>query len=144
MPAYSGLWNGVYAENYALQVVRPPTFRCISMALRRRSLTVLREVLDTVANGSSINGAAAVTFKRASEQGVPGSSPANGGVRTIDTVTRVNAGTTVGVGTLTAPNVSAAQVDGLVDYKSFPSTYPADAAGNGGGGRLTAQYPVNG
>lgn len=144
MPAYSGLWNGVNAENYSLQVARSPLFRRVSQALRRRSLTVLREALDTVVDGSSINGAAAVTFKRAAEQGTPGSSPANGGARTIETVTQILAATTVGVGTLTAPNVSAAQIDGLVDYDTQPATYPADASGNGGGGALTKQYPVNG
>ena len=144
MPAYSGLWNGVNAENYSLQVGRSPNFRRISQALRRRSLTVLREVIDTVSNGSSINGAAAVTFKRAAGDPNPGSSPSHGGKRTIETVTQVNAATTVGTGTLTAPNVSAAQIDGLVDYKSFPATYPTDASGNGGGGKLTDQYRVNG
>lgn len=143
MPAYSGLWNGVYAENHSLQHNRAPTFRRISQALRRRSLTVLREVIDTVANGSSINGAAAVTYRQIQGEVAPGQS-AGGGRRTIELVTKVNASTTVGVPTTAVPNVSQAQIDGLVDYKSAPATYPTDASGNGGGDRLTARYAVNG
>lgn len=144
MPSYSGLWNGVYAENHSLQINRAPTFRRISQALRRRSLTVLREVIDTVANGSSINGASAVTYKQIAGDPLPGNSVSGGGRRTIETVTKVNASTTVGVPTTAIPNVSAAQIDGLVDFKSAPSTYPTDASGNGGGEKLTAQYRVNG
>lgn len=139
MPAYSGLWNGVHGQAYALQVSRSPLYRRISQALRRRSLTVLREVLDTVTDGSSINGAAAVTYKRRAGDPLPGNSVSGGGAATIETVTKVSAVATVGAATVTA-----AAVDGLVDYKSYPSSYPVDASGNGGGGRLSAQYAVNG
>lgn len=142
MPPWSGLWNGQYAENHTLAVNRAPTFRRISQALRRRSLTVLREVIDTVSNGSSINGAAAVTYRQIQGEVAPGQS-AGGGRRTIELVTKVNAGTTVGVPTVAVPNVSAAQIDGLVDYRSAPATYPVDASGNGGGERLAARYSVN-
>lgn len=144
MPAYSGLWNGVYAENHSLQHNRAPTFRRVSQALRRRSLTVLREVIDTVANGSSINGAAAVTYKQIAGDPLPGNAVSGGGRRTIENVTKVNASTTVGTPTTAVPNVSATQIDGLVDYKSAPATYPTDASGNGGGDALTKQYRVNG
>lgn len=137
MPAYSGLWNGVYAENHSLQFNRSPINRRISQALRRRSLTVLREVIDTVAAAASINGAAAVTYKQIAGDPLPGNSVSGGGRRTIETVTKVAASSTT-----TAAQVT--QVDGLVDFKSAPATYPTDASGNGGGERLTAKYAVNG
>jgi hypothetical protein len=154
MPSYSGLWNGVNAEAYALQVNRAPVFRRVSMALRRRSSMALREVIDTVANGSSINGAAAVTYKRVAGDQIPGSTPTSGGLRTIETVTAIASSTTVAAGAAsTLANVSAAQIDKLVDYQSAPGSaggststqnYPVDKSGNGGGGRLTAQYRVKG
>ena len=153
MPPYSGLWNGVNAENYALQFNRSPIFRVVSRALRRRSSLALKEAFDTVGNGVSLNGAAAVTYRRIAADPSPGSSPAGGGVRAIETVTAVSASTVTGAGASTLNNVSAAQIDRLVDYQSAPGSatasastqnYPVDASGNGGGGRLTARYAVNG
>lgn len=137
MPAYSGLWNGVYNEAHTLQFNRSPLNRRISQALRRRSLTVLREVIDTVVASSPINGAAAVTYKQIAGDPLPGNSVSGGGSRTIETVTKIAASSST-----TA--AQATQVDGLVDFKSAPATYAADLAGNGGGGRLTATYAING
>lgn len=137
MPAYSGLWNGVYAENHSLQFNRSPLNRRISQALRRRSLTVLREVIDTVSAGQSINGAAAVTYKQRAGDPLPGNAVSGGGRAVIEDVTKISAASST-----TAAQVT--QVDGLVDFKSAPSTYPTDASGNGGGDALTKQYRVNG
>ncbi len=138
MPAFSGLWNGVYAENHSLLIDKSPTWRKIARELRRRGSTKLREVIDTVANGSSINGAAAVTRKQIAADVNPGNL-AGGGVRTIDSFEVIAAASVVGTNTPTAT-----QIDGLVDYSTRPSTYPTDASGNGGGDALTKQYAVNG
>ena len=137
MPQYSGLFNGVYNETHSLQVNRSPIHRKISQALRRRSSTVIREVIDTVVAASSINGAAAVTYKQIAGDPGAGNPVTGGGVRTIETVTKIAAATNTSA-------AQATQVDALVDFKSAPATYPVDLAGNGGGGRLTATYAVNG
>lgn len=138
MPAYSGLWNGVFNENHSLLINKSATFRKIARELRRKASVKLREVIDTVADGSSINGAAAVTHKQVAADVNPG-QVAGGGARTIETITDIAAAAVVGTNTPTA-----AQIDGLVDHKSYPATYPTDASGNGGGGRLDGQYAVNG
>lgn len=136
MPTYSGLWNNVHGESYSLQTNRSPQFRRVSQALRRRGLTVLREVLDVVAAGASINGAAAVTRRQIANNATPGSDPSNGGVRSIETVTVISAASTVSA-------AQATQVDKLVDYDTGLNAHPTDRSGNGGGGDLTKMYAVN-
>lgn len=137
MPQYSGLYNGVYNETHSLQFDRSPINRKIAQALRRRSSTVIREVIDVVAAAVSINGASAVTYKQIAGDPGAGNAVTGGGRRTIETVTKIAAST----------NTSAAhatEVDSLVDWKTAPGTYVADLSGNGGGGRLSAKYAVNG
>lgn len=133
MPAYSGFWDGHYNSPYPtntanLPVARSPQFRRISQALRRRALTKLREVLDTVADSASINGASAVTRKRIVNGTRLGDPVTGGGVRTIEDVTVIAASSSVGTSV-----VSAAQVDELVDFRSRPATYAKDKSGNGSG-----------
>ena len=131
MTAYSGLYNGVHGENYALLHTKPTAQRKVGRLMKRRSMIVTREVVDTVAAASSINGAAAVTFAQIDNTVDPGNSVVNGGARTINTVERIAAATTV-----TAAQET--EVDAMVDFKTGPAitSYPADAGGNGGGGKL--------
>src|SRR3972149_11880285 len=128
MPAYSGLFNGVYGSNYALTFNRSPIVRRLSMALRRRSMIKWKEVIDTVANGSSINGAAAVTHKQRAGD-VAAGQVSGGGKAVIETVTDIADAATVGTSV-----ISAAQIDSIVDYQSAPGT--------AGGGVSTPNYPV--
>jgi hypothetical protein len=128
MASYSGLWDGVYNEAYALQVNRPAQVRAIGRVLKRRSSTRLREVIDTVAAGSSINGAAAVTRKQIAGTVDPGNPVVQGGSVTIETITQIAAAQTTSAG-------DASTVDDEVAFLNKPSSYPADAAGNGGGGK---------
>lgn len=132
MPSYSGLWNGVHGEDYSMLNNKPTAFKRVGRALKRRGMTVIREVIDTVTNGSSINGAAAVTYKRVESTVDPGNAVVNGGVRSIETVEKIAAAST----TTTA---QVADVDSMVDFKSGPAinSYPTDASGNGGGGKLS-------
>lgn len=130
MATYSGLWDGVNGTPYALQTNRSPLNRQLGRMLRKgnRSLTRLREVIDTVAASQSINGAAAVTYKRVEATVDPGNPSAGGGVVGIETVTQIAASQST-----TAADV--ADVDALVNFDTQP-TYPEDASGNGGGGKL--------
>lgn len=133
--AWSGLYNDIGGAEHSLLVNKPKQFRDIARAFRRRSSTVIREVIDTVTNGSSINGAAAVTYPRIDGDPQAGGTPGGGGVRSITSVEKIAASSTT-----TA--AQATQVDGLVDYDTQPSTYPDDLSGNGGGGALDKTYPV--
>lgn len=130
MATYSGLWDGVHSTPYSLQTDRSPLNRQLGRMLRKgnRSLTRLREVIDTVAASQSINGAAAVTYKRVEGTVDPGNPSVQGGLVEIETVTQI-----AGSSSTTAADV--ADVDALVNFDTQP-TYPADASGNGGGGKL--------
>lgn len=130
MATYSGLWDGVNGTPYSLQTDRSPLNRQLGRMLRKgnRSMTRLREVIDTVAASQSINGGAAVTYKRVKESSVAGDPTTGGGLVEIETVTQIAASQST-----TAADV--ADVDALVNFDTQP-TYPEDASGNGGGGKL--------
>src|SRR5690606_15693748 len=55
MVAYSGLWNGVNGENYALQVARAPLNKKLSKMLKRRGVMRLKGLLSNVNVGDLIN-----------------------------------------------------------------------------------------
>lgn len=129
MASYSGLWNGVHSENYALQVGRSPLDRKIGRVLKKRSNTRVREAIDTVQASQSINGAAAVTYPRVQGTADPGNPGVQGGAVTVETVTQIAAASST-----TAADVT--KVDDIVAFENQP-TYPVDLGGNGGGGKLS-------
>jgi|TARA_Y100000296_G_C5146296_1_gene243863 hypothetical protein len=134
--AWSGLWNDVHSENHSLLVNKPMGYRQVAQALRKRGMTAIREVIDTVVATTSINGGAAVSYERvAGTTTGAGNAPIGGGVVTIETVEKHAASSTVSA-------AEAAAVDGMVDYKKQPATYPADAAGNGSGGDNDKTWPL--
>lgn len=55
MTAYSGLFDGVYGTPYALQVGRNPLDRKLARTLKRRGMTRVREVIDTIKAGAKMN-----------------------------------------------------------------------------------------
>jgi hypothetical protein len=137
MASYSGFWEdygglvsgvAITSAAHTLLVNRSPINRRVSQALRRRSLTALREKIDTVVASSSINGAAAVTREQVPTTVDPGSPGTGGGVRANETVTIIAASSSTSA-------ADATEVDNLVDYSTQP-TYPTDPSGNGGGGKL--------
>lgn len=130
MATYSGLWDGVHEEAYALQVNRNPLNRRIGRELRKRGLTRVREVIDTVKSGESINAAAAVNYKRVQANADPGEPIVNGGAITIETVEQIAAASTTSAG-------DATTIDNIVGFDTQPTTYPADLSGNGGGSKLS-------
>lgn len=133
---WSGFWNntGPTVGTYSfLTPLRGPLDRAIGRVLKRRSNIRLREVIDTVVAGSSINGAAAVTYQRVKAVPSAGVPVSGGGKVDIETVTVIP-----GASSTTAAD--AAQVDAIVAFSNAPSSYPVDLSGNGGGGDLTKPY----
>jgi len=138
MASYSGFWEdygglvsgvAITSAAHTLLVNRSPINRRVSQAFRRRSLTALREKIDTVVASSSINGAAAVTREQIPTTVDPGNPGSGGGVRANETVTVIAASSTTSA-------ADATEVDNLVDYSTQPTSYPTDPSGNGGGGKL--------
>lgn len=128
MTAYSGLFNGVHNENYALLVDEAPGRKHLSRILRKskRGMRVTQELLLTTI-GAAAGSAALAQHRRVKAVATPGGTNSQGGVRTIETVDLINR------------NSAAADVTALkaiVDRATKPSTYPTDASGNGGGGKL--------
>lgn len=134
MTTYSGLWNGVNNTPYSLQVNRSPLNRQLGRMLRKsnRSLTRLREVLDTVSAAQSINGGVAVSYPRVKAADVLGDPAAGGGLVVIESVTKVAAAQTT-----TASDV--AKVDAITNFDTQP-TYPVDLSGIGGGSKIFSAH----
>lgn len=97
MPAWSGLFDGVYNESYVPQFTRIAPFEnVINRLVRSMGHNAAVELLDTVL-GASAGGTAAKTHTQilAKEAGVD-EGYGYGGKRTIETVTDINRATTAG------------------------------------------------
>lgn len=129
MPAYSGFWETLGDRlAYSRLINRSPLKRRTSMLFRKRSLSRDQEVLKTDAVDTRSGAAALETYPRVEGQT---SSPINatqdlGGLRTIETVTKINTTTSA---------TTSAEVNDTLLLASRPSSYPVDASGNGGGGK---------
>ena len=134
MPSYSGLYNGTAdvngggASGYTVLVDKPPVDRRLYMSMKRRQGLKLQEILKTDAVQNSSGQTALRTIRKVfgddgASEGVTG--PINGGVRTIQNVTIINAAT--GAAT-------------KVDVGEFANVAPllggiaTDTSGNGSGG----------
>jgi hypothetical protein len=132
---YSAFWqnvsniNGEVGVPYAMRFSRSSHERRASIALSRSGFRAVRELMVTL-NGVAPGSAALDTYAQASasQQGPTVTGP--GGVRTIDTITTVNRNTAASDVT----TLNARVVDGL--FVQAPSSYPTDASGNGGGGKV--------
>lgn len=128
--SYSGLWNNEYGEDHALlastvKIGNAQTALGKLFANRLYGRAAVRELLHTLI-GATAGGTAAMTHKRVRAER---DLEANvlGGARTIETYTSINRATTAG-------DVTA--LKNAVELPSRVTSYPADAAGNGGGGKL--------
>jgi hypothetical protein len=127
--SYSGLWNNEYGEDHALLTNRTGNQRTRAarvFANKQGAQAAEAEIVRTL-NGAATGSTALQTEKRIANQSNADSlDNNNGGVRQIDTITNVNRVTT------------SADQNTIDDYLSLDSkpTYVADAAGNGGGGKL--------
>lgn len=127
MTAYSGLWNGVHGENHALLSGENTSIKQdIRRIMRRQGARKLKELMLTL-NGASAGSAALATYARVEAVQGLGSITNLGGVREIETVTVVNRNTA---------SADKTMIDGVINDQTKPSSYPTDASGNGGGGKL--------
>lgn len=121
MPAWSGLWNNVHAQDYALIDSRTNLMQRIAKMFARDGARADAELL-TALNGAAAGATAAETRKRV--VAVLASEGVNlGGVRVIETQTVVNRATTA---------TDETKFDNILTPDYSP-TYPVDLGGGGGG-----------
>lgn len=127
MPSYSGLWNNEYGENYALLTNRANNNRTTLarvFANRLYSRAVDRELLQALIGAAA--GSNATSSHKRVKAVADTDDNVQGGVRTIETFEGVNRNTTA---------ADVTYFNNALDQNPKP-TYPGDASGNGGGGKL--------
>lgn len=129
---YQGFWQ-LHAPTgqggaYSLYGNRNGVEGQLARAFGRRGFKQTRRLMYALL-GASTGGAASETEKRVDAPNALTSSQLLGGNRTIETVTIVSRNTT-------AADLTTMQATLNRIYNSSPSTYPVDASGNGGGGKV--------
>ena len=94
MPAWSGLFNGVYKENHALQFQRNANERNLSLILRKAGQQRMKELLLTLVAGAVGDPALASQTRITHDAGGPGDTMLQSGVIPIETETFINRNTT--------------------------------------------------
>ena len=127
---YSGLWNSVYNETYAL-TGRDSLRKHLMLILKKPGFDVFDEILQTLITDSTPASTALVSRPQVAGDDLVGSPIANGGVRTIETRTKINRAITA------ADKTDMLRIlrDSTTE-RVFAPTYPTDLSGNGGGGKL--------
>lgn len=121
MPAWSGLWNNVHGQNYALITARSNLMQRVAKLFAREGGRADAELLTTL-NGAAAGGSASETRKRVTA--VQSTEQMNlGGARVIETQTVVNRATT---------SADETNYDNILTPDYSP-TYPVDRGGGGGG-----------
>lgn len=125
MAAWSGFWgdNNAITGSYSLQNNRPSLHRRIARIMRANSARWTKAVALAL-NGAAAGDTATSTYKR---REAPSDANSLGGVAVIETVTVVDAATTAG---------NETTIDTVWNSDSAPASYPTDASGNGGGGKV--------
>ena len=126
VPAATVSGGSIFIEDggtYTLQYVNNNTKRMLGRLLRRPGNRLIQEIIQTL-NGAASGSAASKTHSRIE---APADSDNLGGVRAIETVTDVSRNTD-------AADVTA--LTAIYDLSVAGITYPTDASGNGGGGKL--------
>lgn len=124
MPAWSGLFDNEYADGpHSLQVNIVPLRRKLTRVVKRKSMAVINELMREL-NGATAGDAALAQHVRVTGAQVLQTDA--GGVRPIETVDLLNRVTA-------AADVTA--IEAMLTEQRDP-TYPVDASGNGGGGKL--------
>lgn len=127
MTAYSGLWDGVHGETYALQTDKHPIRKRVSVHMRRSriGLRILNELLDSTI-GAAAGGAAAASVSRVEAIQQLGDI-GYGGAVSIESRTLINRVTTA---------ADIADLKTIFSEQKDANAYPTDASGNGGGGKV--------
>lgn len=132
---YSGFWQtsgGVNANNaapYAMLFARSAQENRIAIKSGTRGWRALREVLKTLVE-SNLGSTALDTYTRVTAPNGLTDNDDLGGLRAMETVTTVNR--------VTAAADRTYFVNKMLDrhFIANPSSWPTDASGNGGGGKL--------
>jgi len=124
MPAWSGLFDNEFTDGpHTLQVNIVPLRRKMTRVMKRKSMAVINELMREL-NGAAAGDAALAQHVRV--QARQGLGLDAGGVQPIETVDLLNRVTA-------AADVTA--IETMLTEQRDP-TYPVDASGNGGGGKL--------
>lgn len=124
--SYSGLWNNEYGEDHALLTNKTGNAHtALSMITRSRTYgrASFRAILKSLVDGAVTDNAAATHKRVAAERDLEAN--VLGGARTIETFTAIDRATTA---------ADETAMLAALELSSKP-TYPADASGNGGGGK---------
>lgn len=114
--------SGFWGSNYSLISKGQAAIR-LRKLFRKGNARVIGELAKELNGAAAGANTAVVTQKRIANGATAGNPVGNGGVRTIDTVTRINRVTTAADETL---------IDSIVQPTRFGVvTYPGDASGNG-------------
>ena len=93
MPAWSGLFNGVYGANHALQFTRNATEKGIAQALNTQGQAKIKELLLTLVAGAVGDTAAASQSRVGVKSASPVNTMGNDGVVPVETETFINRAT---------------------------------------------------
>jgi hypothetical protein len=140
MANYSGLWDRHYLTPYAQleaatgEDTNTATFnstskRMLSKLMRHKGTRPLARIMIAL-TGAAAGGSASETRTRVDAVAANGNPLSNGGLIPIETQSLINRATTAADESL---------IESLLDGSFGPSLvagYPADAAGNGGGGKV--------
>ena len=144
---YSGLWDGVAGENYSFNKTnaRSPNRYHLARLLKTRGLRELSEVITTMGTDCSPSTTASVSYSRIEHTADP-SSNVLGGAATIATHQLMGGDLDSQYSESGAKTARAIDATDVTDVQLFteggteavrsPPTYPTDASGNGGGGKL--------
>ena len=124
MPAYSGLWDGVYNTPYPGTTIAPNAQKRLRRALKGLGSLAQQRIVRTFITGD-VGSTATKTHTRVHGQ-LQTPNPSLGGVRTLDTVTDINRA-------LTADDQTT--ILAAIDNVHTP-TWPVELSGNSGGGKL--------
>lgn len=135
MASWSGLFDGIVptgaVAGHSLISTKKTNGRHVSRLLGKQSMRALKELMLTV-TGAAAGQTAADSYARIQHEVAPGVALANGGQRTIESVTTVNRATT-------SDDVTTIQDIIADEWSLTPAQYPVDLSGNGGGGRLAGK-----
>ena len=143
MASYSEFWGGA---TYTLLNGRSPNRYHLSRILRKRGMQETGEVISTLLEDSTPASTASVTISQV-QANADTSANVQGGVRTIESKEQVGLTLNSAIddaSSNTSRAVAAADVTALqtevipsgARATRSPTTYPVDASGNGGGGKL--------
>lgn len=123
---FSGLFDTILPTGLTLTGTRNLENR-LTRLMRNRGMHVNKELILTLL-GASAGSTAAATRTRADYNDVtPGEPVVRGGVVPLEAEVQINRATTAG---------DVTQLSAILNDIFYPSSYPVDVSGNGGGGKV--------